>query len=110
MIYRFQSKASGDVLMAGPAGERVLRAIGIEPAPQGIVEPGAMPAAIRALEAAIEGDEAVRERTLPANEAMDDDGAPGADSDDVSLRQRAWPLVEMMKRAQAADVPIVWGV
>jgi Domain of unknown function (DUF1840) len=110
MVYRFQSKASGDVLMTAPAGERVLRAVGIEPAPQGIVEPGAMPAAIRALEAAIDSDEAVPEQTRAANEAMNDDGAAEADSDDVSLRQRAWPLVEMMKRAQAADVPIVWGV
>ena len=110
MIYRFQSKASGDVLMTAPAGERVLRTIGIEPAPQGIVEPGAMPAAIRALEAAIDSDEAVRARTQVAHEALNDDGAAEADSDDVSLRQRAWPLVEMMKRAQAEDVPIVWGV
>jgi xanthine dehydrogenase iron-sulfur cluster and FAD-binding subunit A len=109
MIYKFQCKATGDVLMTAPAGERVLRAMGIEPAHQGIVEPGAMPAAIRALETAIEGDEAARARTETASDSMDDDGAPVAD-DDVSLRQRAWPLVEMMKRAQAAGVPIAWGV
>ena len=45
-----------------------------------------------------------------ASDAMSDDGAPMADGNDVSLRQRAWPFVEMMKCAQAADVPIVWGV
>jgi len=28
----------------------------------------------------------------------------------VSLRQRAWPLAEMMKRARAVGEPIVWGV
>lgn len=110
MIYRFQSKAAGDVLMTGTVGDRVLRAMGLEPAPQGIVEPGAMAAATGALEAAILGDEAARARTRAANEATDDDGAPQPDGDDVSLRQRAWPLVEMMKRAKAADVPVVWGV
>jgi len=52
----------------------------------------------------------VRARAQVAHEALNDDGAAEADSDDVSLRQRAWPLVEMMKRAQDADVPIVWGV
>lgn len=110
MIYRFQSKATGDVLMTGPVGDQVLRAIGVEPARQGIVEPGAMRAAIRALEAAIDSDEAARARTQAASDAMNDDGAPVADGDDVSLRRRAWPFVEMMKRAQAADVPVVWGV
>jgi hypothetical protein len=28
----------------------------------------------------------------------------------VGLRQRAWPLVEMMKRSQPADAGITWGV
>jgi hypothetical protein len=28
----------------------------------------------------------------------------------VTLRQRAWPLVEMMKRAQLEKANIVWGV
>ncbi len=110
MIYRFQSKATGDLVMTGPVGDRVLRAMGLEPARQGIVEPGAMPGAIRALEAAIDSDEAARAQTQVASDAMNDDGAPVADGDDVSLRQRAWPLMQMMERAQAADVPIVWGV
>ena len=30
--------------------------------------------------------------------------------DRVSLGQRVWPLVDMMKRAHAADEEIVWGV
>jgi hypothetical protein len=28
----------------------------------------------------------------------------------VGLKQRVWPMVEMMKRAHAAGEPIVWGV
>ena len=31
-------------------------------------------------------------------------------ADGVNLRQRAWPLVEMMKRSQSADAEITWGV
>ena len=27
----------------------------------------------------------------------------------VSLRQRVWPMVEMMKRALAEKQPIIWG-
>jgi hypothetical protein len=28
----------------------------------------------------------------------------------VTLRQRAWPLVEMMRRSAAENADIVWGV
>lgn len=102
MTYRFQSKAAGDVLMLGPAGDAVLQAMGIAPARQGIVEPAAMPAALRAVEAAVARDEAA-----PAGAVVHDGDEDGAA---VSLRQRAWPLVEMMKRAHAENEPIVWGV
>ena len=49
-MYRFKSKADGDLLMMAPVGEQILRIIGREPAPQGIIELAAIPAAIAALE------------------------------------------------------------
>jgi hypothetical protein len=107
MIYKFKSKAAGDVIMMGPSGDQVLRIIGKQPAPKGIIEPPDMPAAIAAIERAIVDEENARKqaeadavaegKTLPPREA-------------VSLRQRAWPLVEMMKRAHADGKEIVWGV
>jgi hypothetical protein len=102
VIYKFKSKAAGDVIMMGPNGDQVLRLIGKEPAAKGIIEPAAMPAAMAALEQAIAADDAARKAA-----ADDRNDAP---QDRVSLRQRAWPLVEMMKRAQAANQEIVWGV
>jgi hypothetical protein len=48
MIYKFKSKATGDVIMLGPTGDQLLRCIGREPAPKGIIEPAAMPAAMTA--------------------------------------------------------------
>jgi hypothetical protein len=104
MIYKFKSKAAADLLMTGPIGDRMLTLIGKEPAPKGIIQAAEMPAAMRALEAAV-GAESPR----GANDDDDDSGAPGPVSDHVSLRQRVWPMVEMMKRAQAAGEPIVWG-
>lgn len=103
MIYKFKSKAAGDVIMLGPNGDHVLRLIGKEPAATGIIEPAAMPAAMAAIEQAVAADEAARQgATEPARAA--------APADRISLRQRAWPLVEMMKRAHAANQEIVWGV
>lgn len=107
MIYKFKSKAAGDIIMMGPSGDQVLRIIGKAPAPQGIIEPGAMPAAIAAVEQAVVADEQAREQAEAEARA---EGRKLPPREAVSLRQRAWPLVEMMKRAHAADQEIVWGV
>jgi hypothetical protein len=107
MIYKFKSKAAGDLIMMGPSGDQVLRIIGKEPAAKGIIEPAAMPAAIAAIERAVAEDEAARERAEREAQA---EGRTLAPREGVSLRQRAWPMIEMMKRAHAADKEIVWGV
>lgn len=107
MTYRFQSKAAGDVLMLRPDGDKVLSAMGLAPAAQGIVRPDAMPAMLGAIAAAIERDKALQ---AAARKEAERKAPSSADDDDVSLRQRAWPLVEMMKRAQAQGEAIVWGV
>lgn len=107
MIYKFKSKAAGDVIMMAPAGDDVLRLIGKSPAAQGIIEAGSMTAAIAAIEQAVAADEAAR------SQAEKDAAAEGkklAPRDGVTLRQRAWPLVEMMKRSMAEGADIVWGV
>jgi Domain of unknown function (DUF1840) len=96
MIYKFKCKATGDLIMLGPNGDQLLRLIGREPSGKGIVEAHAMPAAIVALQEAVAAEEA------PCVEP--------AESREVGLRQRVWPMIEMMKRAQAANEPIVWGV
>jgi hypothetical protein len=95
MIYKFRSKAAGDLIMLGPNGDELLRIMGKDPAPEGIIEPVAMSQAIAALQAAVAADE-----QQPQTESRRG----------VTLRQRAWPMVEMMRRALAAEQPIVWGV
>ena len=107
MIYKFKSKAAGDLIMMGPSGDQVLRIVGKDPAPKGIIEPDAMPAAIAALERAVAEEEAARERAEREAEA---EGRTLAPREGVSLRQRAWPMVEMLRRAYAAGHDIVWGV
>jgi len=107
MIYKFKSKAAGDVIMMGPSGDHVLRVIGKQPAPKGIIEPQDMPAAIDAIERAIVDEENARKQA-EADAAAEGKTLPPRES--VSLRKRAWPLVEMMKRAHADGKEIVWGV
>ena len=103
MIYKFKSKAAGDVIMLGPNGDQMLRLIGHEPATKGIVDVEQLPAAIAALRAAVHDDEAQAE--AEAQQAEETGGRPA-----VTLRQRLWPVIDMLKRAQAEREPIVWGV
>jgi len=103
MIFKFKSKATGDLIMLGPHGNQLLALLGREPAAQGIIEVAAMPAALAALQAAVEAGEAASPGT---DEDTDEPTAARA----VTLRQRLWPMVEMLRRAHAAGVPVVWGV
>jgi hypothetical protein len=108
MLYKFKSKAAGDVIMLGPNGDQLLRIVGREPAPRGIFEVAAMPGLIAALTAAVAADEAARGRGAGDAADAQDDGGQAADR--VSLRSRVWPLVEMLRRCEAAREVIVWGV
>jgi len=103
VLYKFKSKAAGDVIMLGPNGDQVMRLVGREPASKGIFEVEHMPQLITVLEQAVAGDEAAR------NAAGDDDQEKPAKGDGVSLRQRVWPLVEMLRRCHAAREVITWG-
>jgi hypothetical protein len=100
MIYKFKSRATGDLIMTQPVGERVLGLIGKDSTPQGIIEVDQMPGAIAALESAVAAE---------SPSGADDDDAGAGKADRVSLRQRVWPMVEMMKRASAEKQPITWG-
>jgi hypothetical protein len=107
-MYRFKSKADGDVIMLAANGDQLLRLIGKDPSPQGIVEVADLPAAIAAIEAAVAASEAALK--VARQEAAGDDPQGAPKHEVVSLRQRAWPLLEMLKRSLAERVVIVWGV
>jgi len=104
MIYTFKSRADADLNMNAAVGDRLLTLIGKTPGPQGIIEADAIPAALAALEAAIAGEDA------PATDAEADAEAAEKGQDNISLRRRAWPFMEMLRRAHAAGQPVVWGV
>jgi Domain of unknown function (DUF1840) len=108
MLYKFKSKATGDLIMLGPNGDALLRVLGREPSLQGIIEPQSMPAAVAAIEHAVAEDEALRRAARPDGAAEGDEPTDPARA--VPLRQRLWPMVEMLRRAHAAREPIVWGV
>jgi len=109
MLYKFKSRATADLIMLEPHGRRILQIIG-KPvdATQGILLPAEMPAAIAALEAAIAQEEAATRRDAEAQTA--ECGAEAEAPQGVTLRQRAAPFIEMLRRCLKAEKEIVWGV
>ncbi len=107
MLYKFKSKAAGDLIMLEPNGRRVLEIIGKDAGPKGIILPEEMPGAVKALESAIAREEAEHQAIIDDAKAK---GEVPPKFDAISLRQRAVPFLDMLKRCSAAGKEIVWGV
>ncbi len=92
-------------------GERLLEIIGkhskAAPSIQGILLPEQMAPALVALQAAIEKEELQRRQAIEQAQA---EHLPPPRFEDITLRQRALPLMEMVRACQQADEPITWGV
>jgi regulator of protease activity HflC (stomatin/prohibitin superfamily) len=107
MLFKFKSKATGDLIMLEPNGRRVLQIIGKDAQPKGIILPEQMPAAVGALEAAIAKEEAEQKAMIDDAKAK---GETPPRFDAISLRQRAVPFLDMLRRCEKAGEEIVWGV
>lgn len=111
MIYKFKSKATGDLIMLEESGRAILAIIGKsdpQSLRQGILQVMQMPDAIAALHAAVLEEEGrLQERATAARQAglAQPTGGQG-----VSLRQRSLPFIRMLERCQAEKKDIVWGV
>ena len=111
MLYKFKSKSTGDVIMLQPNGQRVLEIIGKDSpsaaAAQGSILPDQMLDAIAALEAAILQEE-VEHKAAAALAQEKNETAPRPEA--ISLRQRATPFIDMLRRCEKDGTEIVWGV
>ena len=106
-MYRFKSKADGDLIMMEPVGDQILRIIGREPARAGDHRGRRRcRRRSRALEQAIAAAETARERDAQERRRRRRAAAPKRSA----CGQRAWPMLEMMRRSLAERADIVWGV
>lgn len=105
MIYKFKSQADAEVIMLEANGDQMLSIIGKVPSAQGIITVAQIPAAIAALNAAIEVHEAaVAKRREHPGLVVEVEG------DSVMLRQRAQPFIDLLKTSAQAGKDVVWGV
>ena len=107
MLYKFKSKAAGDLIMLEPHGRRILKIIGKDPGPTGIILPPEMAPAVLALEQAVADEEAQQQAALEEARAK---GEPVPKFEAIGLRQRAHSFIDMLHRCETADREIVWGV
>lgn len=107
MLYVFKSKAGADVIMLAASGDALLRLMGREPAARGIFQAADLPGLMQALEVGITADEVQFQQAVEEARAA---GEPELRREGVTLRQRAWPLQELMQRSAREDADIVWGV
>lgn len=117
MLYKFKSKETSDLIMLEPHARLILRLIGKDQVGKGILLPEEMPNAIQCLESAIHAEEIA---AAQAKQLADEQGqVPGenhrgshmdAAAPHISLKQRAVPFMDMLKRAHGASVEVVWGV
>ena len=123
MLYKFKSRATADLILLEPQARRLLHIMGKEPSASGIFTVAQIPVAVDALEAAVLAEErqAAEQKAAAAARAQassegrdanedegDDSNAPNP-SDFVSLRQRAAPLIDMLRRSAAEGHDVVWG-
>ena len=110
MLVIFQSQTAGDVMMFGDVAYRMMEVMGKEAGPRGIVTVEQMPEAIAYLKAALAADRS-RHAEIAAREAPEFEKAPdGSERPQISLTQRAVPLIELLELSLKKGTPVVWGV
>jgi len=98
MLVKFESEVGG-VTMFGDVAIKLLKMMGHSGTVPSALLANDIPAALAQLKAALAMTQDDR------TPAKDEDGAQGR----VSLRQRAYPLIELMERAAARGVDITWS-
>ena len=111
MLYKFKSRATADLILLEPHAKRLLELAGKEALAQGIITAAQIPATIAALEAAVLEEE---RRLAEAGQTADAEDAAqqepdGRERDTVTLRQRAAPFIDMLRRSVAEGKDVVWG-
>jgi len=98
----FRSRAASQIIMYSDAAQRLLDIIGKPMAERGVITKEQVDAALARLVEAVEQEKA--SRVGPADE---DDSLT---SRPVSLQQRAFPLIEMLRAARKQGVEVTWGI
>jgi Domain of unknown function (DUF1840) len=107
MLVRFSSLETESVLMFGDVASQLIRMLGASGAVPGAIDAESIPAAVQRLrqQLALQGAAG----TSPSGKTKEDD-ADQVPEPPVGLGIRAQPLIDILERAAAAKVPVMWEV
>jgi hypothetical protein len=107
----FRSKAAGEIFMFAETAHRLLQIMGKDASERGVIRAEETADAVQRLTAAVEQEKAelrqhstLRETDERAGAAHDERAPP------ITLGQRAFPLIQMLRAAQSKRVDVTWGV
>lgn len=106
----FRSRAAGEIFMFAETAHRIFQILDRKDAERGVITAEQVPAALAALEAAVEAEKAQLKAAEAAGEESEREGRDGAAPRAVTLGQRAFPLIEMLRAAQKKGVEVTWGI
>lgn len=91
---------------------RIFAILGRPEAPRGVITAEQVPDALQRLSAAVELEksEAHAAQETAASAAADRSAGDASPATAISLAQRAFPLLEMLRAAQKKQVDVTWGV
>lgn len=107
----FRSKAAGEIFMFAETARRIFEIVGKTEGPRGVITADEVPAALQRLQAAVDAERADLKAAEQQARAADRDGAdtPAA-ARAITLGQRAFPLLDMLRAAAKRQVDITWGI
>ena len=102
MLVTFRTKAYANITMFGDVAVRLLKLMGHSGTVPSAILPEDIPAALQRLQTAVASEEA----TEVDKRAYDENREPKGES--VSLKNRAFPLIELLEAAQRENVSVMW--
>ncbi len=106
MIVRFHSKAAAGVTMFGDVAVALLHLMGMSGVIPGAVKAADVPEALRRIRQGLASPERAPQPARPRRAGDDEDSEKEDRS--ISLRTRAFPLVELLEAAAAQQCDVVW--
>jgi hypothetical protein len=106
----FRSKAAGEIFMFAETARRIFEIIGKAEAPRGVITAEQVPDSLARLSAAVEEEKAQLKAAQEHVEQADRRGEETAAARAITLAQRAYPLLEMLRAAQKKKVDVTWGI
>ena len=108
MLVAFKSDAYADIIMFGDVAQQLLKMMGHSGTVPSAIQAEDVPAALERLKRSLEGEKKTFDRTEAGAEAGAAGATRGEKDQNVSLRDRALPLIELLTAAARKHRDVMW--